>query len=116
MAAVPTDRSTELRRAGRAARELNNVIHQRVRLGVVSALAAEPVLTFTDLKRLLGVTDGNLAVHIRKLEEAGYVAYEKSFRGRKPVTRYRLRGEGRKALDEYLSHLEALIRAARQAE
>ena len=100
-------------RAGRTASRLDNVIHQRVRLGVVAALAAEEPLAFTDLKRLLDVTDGNLSVHLRKLEEAGYVSCDKSFRRRRPLTRYRLTPNGRGALEEYLSHMESLIGAAR---
>ena len=100
-------------RGGRAASSLDNVIHQRVRLGVAAALAAADRLAFTDLKRLLDVTDGNLSVHLRKLENAGYVSCDKSFRRRRPVTRYRLTRTGRRALEEYLSHMESLIGAAR---
>lgn len=94
--------------------ELDRVIHERVRLGIVSALAAEEVLAFTDLKRLLKATDGNLSVHARRLEEAGYIACKKYFDGRTPRTEYRLTGAGRRALERYLDHMEAIIRATRQ--
>ena len=95
------------------AAELDRLVHERVRLGILSALAARPSASFTDLKALLGATDGNVSVHARKLEEAGYVACTKSFDGRVPRTEYRITGEGRAALDRYLDHMEALIRAAR---
>jgi DNA-binding MarR family transcriptional regulator len=84
-----------------------------VRLGIVSALAANPTLTFGELKTLMGTTDGNLSVHARKLEDAGYVACSKSFQGRVPKTEYRLTSEGRKAFERYLDHLEAVIRNSR---
>ena len=93
--------------------ELDRLVHERVRLGILSALAARPSASFTDLKALLGATDGNVSVHARKLEEAGYVACTKSFDGRVPRTEYRITPEGRLALDRYLDHMEALIRAAR---
>lgn len=93
---------------------LDRLIHGRVRLGIVSALAVEERLSFNDLKRLLKTSDGNLSAHARKLEEAGYVAQEKSFRGRLPHTEFRLTPEGRRALEGYLRHMEALIRTARQ--
>ena len=93
--------------------ELDRLVHERVRLGILSALAARPSASFTDLKALLGATDGNVSVHARKLEEAGYVACTKSFDGRVPRTEYRITAEGRAALDRYLDHMEALIRAAR---
>jgi len=93
--------------------ELDRLVHERVRLGILSALAAQPSATFTDLKTLLGATDGNVSVHARKLEEAGYIACTKSFDGRVPRTEYRITAEGRSALDRYLDHMEALIRAAR---
>jgi len=93
--------------------ELDRLVHERVRLGILSALAAQPSATFTDLKTLLGATDGNVSVHARKLEEAGYIACTKSFDGRVPRTEYRITPEGRTALDRYLDHMEALIRAAR---
>jgi DNA-binding MarR family transcriptional regulator len=93
---------------------LDRVIHERARLGIVSALAAAPSLTFAELKRLLDTTDGNLSVHARKLEEAGYVDCRKGFDGRVPRTEYRLTAEGRRALQRYLDHMEALIAAARR--
>lgn len=92
---------------------LDRVIHERMRLGIVSALAVNQSLTFNDLKSLLGATDGNLSVHARKLEEAGYVACHKYVEGRVSRTEYRLTGEGRLALGRYLDHMEALIRATR---
>ncbi len=92
---------------------LDRVIHERLRLAIVSALSVNPVLTFAELKKLLSTTDGNLSVHSRKLEEAGYIAVEKKFEGRVPRTEYRLTGSGRTALEHYLTHMEALIRAAR---
>jgi DNA-binding transcriptional ArsR family regulator len=93
--------------------KLDRVIHERVRLGVLSALAVNSSLTFTELKALLETTDGNLSVHARKLEDAGYIACTKSFEGRHPRTEYRLAASGRRALDRYLDHMEALIRAMR---
>ncbi|AHG88546.1 regulatory protein ArsR [Gemmatirosa kalamazoonensis] len=99
--------------AAAAPAELDRLVHERVRLGILSALAARPSATFTDLKALLGATDGNVSVHARKLEEAGYVACTKSFDGRVPRTEYRITPDGRLALDRYLDHMEALIRAAR---
>jgi len=95
--------------------DLDRVIHERVRLAIVSALAAGDEMSFGDLKDLLGTTDGNLSVHARKLEEAGYVACEKGFEGRVPRTRYRLTAAGRKALERYLGHMESIIRAARKS-
>ena len=94
--------------------ELDRVIHERMRLAIVSALAANASLSFHDLKALLGTTDGNLSVHARKLEEAGYVAFSKSFHRRMPRTVYRLTPEGRRAFERYLNHLEALVRGARR--
>lgn len=93
---------------------LDRLIHERMRLGIVSALAVNPSLSFNDLKKLLKTTDGNLSVHARKLEEAGYVACAKYFQGRLPKTEYRLTAEGRRALERYLDHMEALIRATRE--
>ena len=93
---------------------LDRLIHERTRLGIVSALAVNESLTFNDLKRLLGATDGNVSVHARKLEDAGYVACTKSFSGRLPKTEYRLTASGRRALEKYLGHMEALIRATRE--
>jgi DNA-binding MarR family transcriptional regulator len=94
--------------------KLDRLIHERLRLGIVSALAAAPSLTFTELKNLLEATDGNLSVHSRKLEEAGYVGCEKSFEGRVPKTEFKLTPLGRKALERYLDHMEALVRAMRR--
>jgi len=94
--------------------ELDRVIHERVRLAIVSALAVNDAMTFGDLKALLSATDGNLSVHARKLEDAGYVLCTKGFDGRVPRTEYRLSATGRKALEKYLSHMEALIRATRK--
>ena len=93
--------------------ELDRLIHERLRLGIVSALAVNDRLTFTDLKRLLQTTDGNLSVHARKLEDAEYVACEKTFDGRVPRTEYRLTAAGRRAFEKYLAHMEAIIKAAR---
>jgi DNA-binding MarR family transcriptional regulator len=90
---------------------LDRLIHERIRLGIVSALAANTSLTFNDLKRFLKTTDGNLSVHARKLEDAGYIACTKSFEGRMPKTEYTLTPAGRKALEKYLNHMEALIQA-----
>jgi len=93
--------------------DLDRLIHERVRLGVVSALAASASLTFNDLKKLLRTTDGNLSVHTRKLEEAGYIACVKSFQGRMPKTEYTLTASGRRAFERYLQHMEAIIETAR---
>ena len=95
--------------------ELDRLIHERLRLGIVSALAVNEALSFADLKKLLKTSDGNLSVHARKLEEAQYVACTKSFEGRLPRTEYRLTAAGRRALERYLEHMEALIRATREA-
>ncbi len=93
---------------------LDRLIHERIRLGIVSALAVNRSLTFNELKALLKTTDGNLSVHARKLEEADYILCTKSFDGRLPKTEYRLTAGGRKALERYLDHMEALIRATRE--
>lgn len=93
---------------------LERLIHERMRLGIISALAVNEKLSFNDLKKLLATTDGNLSVHARKLEEAGYVSCTKYFDGRLPKTDYRLTAEGRHALERYLDHMEALIRAMRE--
>jgi len=93
--------------------ELDRLIHERLRLGIVSALAVNDTLSFSDLKKLMDTTDGNLSVHARKLEEAEYIACTKSFQGRMPKTQYRLTAAGRRALERYLDHMEALIRATR---
>jgi DNA-binding MarR family transcriptional regulator len=92
---------------------LDRLIHERLRLGIVSALAVNDSLSFSDLKKLMNTTDGNLSVHARKLEEAEYIACTKSFEGRMPKTQYRLTSAGRRALERYLDHMEALIRATR---
>lgn len=94
--------------------DLDRLIHERIRLGIVSALAANESLTFNELKHLLETTDGNVSVHARKLEEAGYITCHKSFEGRMPRTEYKLAAAGRKALGKYLDHMEALIRAMRE--
>jgi DNA-binding MarR family transcriptional regulator len=101
--------------ADSTARDFDRLVYERVRLGIMSALAVNATLTFTDLKALLRTSDGNLSVHARKLENAGYIACEKSFSGRVPRTEYELTGEGRQALERYLDHMEALIQATRQA-
>lgn len=94
--------------------DLDRLIHERVRLGIVSALAVNRSLTFNELKAMLKTTDGNLSVHARRLEEADYIVCTKSFDGRLPKTEYRLTAGGRKALERYLNHMEALIRATRE--
>lgn len=94
--------------------ELDRLIHERMRLGIVSALAVNERLSFNALKQMLGASDGNLSVHARKLEEAGYVACSKGFEGRVPRTEYELTDSGREALERYLAHMEALIRAVRE--
>lgn len=94
--------------------ELDRLIHERMRLGIVSALAVNEALSFNDLKELLRTTDGNLSVHARKLEEAEYITCTKSFEGRVPKTEYQLTESGRRALDRYLDHMEALIQATRK--
>jgi DNA-binding HxlR family transcriptional regulator len=94
--------------------DLDRLIHERVRLGIVSALAVNRSLTFNELKAMLKTTDGNLSVHARKLEEANYIVCTKSFDGRLPKTEYRLAAAGRRALERYLNHMEALIRATRE--
>ena len=93
---------------------LDRLIHERLRLGIVSALAVNESLTFNELKRLMQTTDGNLSVHARKLEDASYVTCKKSFEGRVPRTVYRITATGRLALERYLDHMEALIRATRE--
>ncbi len=114
---APPQHKTPLRQVARpisSAPELDSLIHERIRLGIVSALAVNESLTFNDLKKLLDTTDGNLSVHARKLEEAKYVDCMKSFEGRLPKTEYRLTAGGRRALERYLSHMEALIRRTRE--
>ena len=114
-----TDRRAVDRRARerpeRAPLELERLIHERIRLGIVSALAVNDSLTFNDLKTSLRTSDGNLSVHARKLEEAGYVSCEKTFKGRVPRTAYRLTAEGRRAFERYLGHMEAIIDATRRS-
>jgi len=97
----------------KGALSLDRLIHERLRLGIVSALAVNERLTFNDLKRLLDTTDGNLSVHARKLEEANYIACDKSFEGRLPRTEYRLTAAGRRALEKYVAHMEAILRAVK---
>ena len=123
---MPADRTSKPRAEGRelhAGRprpaesrplDLDRLIHERMRLGIVSALAVNESLSFNDLKRLMKTTDGNLSVHARKLEEAGYIACTKYFEGRLPKTDYRLTPAGRRALERYLAHMEALIQATRE--
>ena len=94
---------------------LDRLIHERIRLGIVSALAAEDGMTFADLKRVLDASDGNLSVHARKLEEAGYIRVLKGFEDRKPKTEYRLTAKGRRALQEYLDQMETILSEARDA-
>ena len=96
-----------------AAPNLDRLIHERLRLGIISALAANESLSFSDLKNLMNTTDGNLSVHARKLEEAGYIACTKYFEGRLPKTEYKLTAAGRRALESYLSHMETLIKQMR---
>ena len=98
-----------------AAPNLDRLIHERLRLGIISALAANESLTFSDLKNLMNTTDGNLSVHARKLEEAGYIACSKYFDGRLPKTEYKLTAEGRSALEKYLSHMETLIQQMKKS-
>lgn len=120
-AAAPIDAKSEVpvKRAGPTVvskttlPDLDRIIHERIRLGIISALAANPSLTFNDLKKLLDTTDGNLSVHARKLEEAGYIRCSKSFEGRMPKTEYRLTDEGSRALTKYIDHMEALIQSMR---
>jgi DNA-binding HxlR family transcriptional regulator len=93
--------------------ELDRLIHERLRLGIISALAVNERLTFNDLKHLLQTTDGNLSVHARKLEDAHYISCDKTFEGRVPRTEYRLTAAGRRALEKYLAHMEAIIKAVK---
>jgi len=99
--------------AGTVSSDLDKVIHERVRLGIISALAANDKISFNELKNLLNTTDGNVSVHARKLEDAGYITCKKSFIGRSPLTEYKITAAGRKALERYLDHMEALIKAMR---
>jgi DNA-binding MarR family transcriptional regulator len=95
--------------------DLDRLIHERIRLGIVSALAANDSLSFADLRDILGTTDGNLSVHARKLEDAGYVRVSKGFEARKPKTEYSLTAKGRRALEGYLAQMEQILSAAREA-
>jgi DNA-binding transcriptional ArsR family regulator len=125
-AAAASARGGELRAVGQAttrgettasatsAAELDRLIHERLRLGIVSALAGNASLTFNELKEILKTTDGNLSVHARKLEDAAYITCEKSFDGRTPKTEFRLTDAGRRALTRYLDHMESIIRTARK--
>ncbi|HET6957194.1 MAG TPA: transcriptional regulator [Vicinamibacterales bacterium] len=97
----------------RSTLDLDRLIHERLRLGIVSALAVNDRLTFNDLKGLLQTTDGNLSVHARKLEDAQYISCEKTFDGRMPRTEYRLTAAGRRAFEKYLAHMEAILKAVR---
>jgi DNA-binding HxlR family transcriptional regulator len=110
---TPHSKSHERRAPGEIP-ELDRLIHERMRLGIISALAVNDSLSFSDLKRLLRTTDGNLSVHARKLEEGGYLTCRKFFEGRIPRTEYRLTASGRRALDEYLRNMEEVIRVARE--
>ena len=112
--AVDTEGRDVVEPTPQTALDLDRLIHERMRLGIVSALAVNDHLSFNDLKRLLKTTDGNLSVHARKLEEAGYIACEKYFDGRVPKTEYRLAPSGRRALERYLDHMEAIIHATRE--
>jgi DNA-binding MarR family transcriptional regulator len=107
-------KSAAKRTLSRSAGQLDRLIHERIRLGIVSALAVSDSLTFNELKELMNTTDGNLSVHARKLEQAQYIQCTKSFEGRMPRTDYRLTAAGRKALEQYLDHMEALIQATRK--
>ena len=113
--AVKNKSASEGLRVAKAANDVSNdldkVIHERLRLGIISALAANDKLSFSELKTLLNTTDGNVSVHARKLEEAGYLTLEKSFKGRVPLTEYKITTAGRRALERYLDHMEALIKA-----
>ncbi len=97
--------------AERISNDLEKVIHERMRLGIISALAANGSLSFTELRNLLNTTDGNISVHARKLEDAGYVECLKSFNGRVPLTEFKITDSGREALNRYLNHMETLINA-----
>lgn len=112
-AASPSSGGRQPKPSQPSATELDRVIHERLRLGIVSALAVNDRLSFNELKKLLHTTDGNLSVHARKLEDAQYLACDKSFDGRVPRTEYRLTAAGRRAFEKYLSHMEALIKAVR---
>ena len=110
---IVADSRTRSSKQKSAAPNLDRLIHERLRLGIISALAANESLTFSALKNLMNTTDGNLSVHARKLEEAGYISCSKYFQGRLPKTEYKLTAAGRSALENYLSHMEALIKQMR---
>ena len=112
--AAPAPSRVVVQPGGKTLPDLDRLIHERIRLGIVSALAVNESATFPELKKLLKTTDGNLSVHARKLEEANYIACKKSFEGRMPKTEYRLTDAGRRALEKYLNHMEALIGAMRE--
>ena len=107
-------RESTIKQRDMPASNLDRLIHERTRLAIISALAVNVSLTFNELKELLRITDGNLSVHARKLEDAGYIGCTKSFAGRLPKTEYRLSPSGRRAMEKYLDHMEALIRATRE--
>jgi DNA-binding HxlR family transcriptional regulator len=109
----PQGQPVDAMAAAGGAPKLDRLIHERLRLGILSALSVNESLTFNELKKLIETTDGNLSVHARKLEEASYISVTKSFEGRMPRTDYRLTAAGRKALERYLDHMEALIQAMR---
>ena len=112
-AAAPVLQDMRGAKARHAAPALDRLIHERMRLGIVSALAANDSLTFNDLKSLMNTTDGNLSVHARKLEDAGYITCTKTFEGRLPKTEYKLTAAGKRAMESYLSHMETLIQQMR---
>lgn len=114
-AAAPREARSARASASAAAPPLDRLIHERLRLGIVSALAANESLSFSDLKSLVDSTDGNLSVHARKLEDAGYISCTKTFEGRVPKTEYRLTASGRRALENYLNHMETLIQQMRNS-
>jgi DNA-binding HxlR family transcriptional regulator len=107
------NQKSEISTQRRSTLELDRLIHERLRLGIISALAVNDRLSFNDLKALLQTTDGNLSVHARKLEDAQYISCDKTFENRMPRTEYRLTAAGRRALEKYLVHMEALIKAVR---
>ena len=111
---VSSGRGTPPEAGGATASDLDRLIHERIRLGIVSALAVNDTLSFNELKALMGTTDGNLSVHARKLEDAGYVRCDKSFAGRMPKSDYTLTAPGRRALERYLEHMEGIIKVTRE--
>ena len=114
MAKTAAVRKAPATAAPETAVELDRVIHEKTRLAIVSALAVSPAITFNEMKTILKATDGNVSVHARKLEDAGYITAKKSFEGRMPKTEYALTAAGRRALEKYLDHMEAIIRATRR--